>query len=538
MRITRRRALSLISGAPALLFSRKSRAANSIPHNGGRFDEGLGAIQEVSASPDLTIAPGPFKGTRESLREWHIPDWYRDAKFGIWAHWGPQSAVEYGDWYARNMYVQGHKQYEYHLKTYGHPTKVGFKDVIPTWTADKFDPDHLLDLYKKAGAKYFCSMAVHHDGFDLWDSKYQPRWNAVATGPKRDIVGAFKKAADRNGLRFAVSEHLAPSYHWFSTSHMSDRTGPLAGVPYDGADPAYADLYHELPKYYPYSDRILNDRQAPARWKQHYFNRIKDLVDKYQPELLYTDGDIFFEEYGLALVANLYNVNANRCGGHCEAVYTSKLPSDCEVGTCIQDWERGVAAGIPTNPWQTDSCIGEWHYNREAQYKSPKYVIDLLVDIVSRNGNLMLNFPLPNSGELDYEELVILEEITKWMAINSEGIYASRPWKIFGDGPVATAPPPREGTRFNESGRKELTSDEVRFTTKGDSLYAFIMGWPEKLTLIKALATTSPLSPPKIRSVELLGHKDKVIWTQDEQGLTVVMPEQKPCDYAITLKIV
>jgi alpha-L-fucosidase len=538
VRITRRRALSLISGAPALLFSRKSRAANSIPHNGGRFDEGLGAIQEVSASPDLTIAPGPFKGTRESLREWQIPDWYRDAKFGIWAHWGPQSAVEYGDWYARNMYVQGHKQYEYHLKTYGHPTKVGFKDVIPTWTADKFDPDHLLDLYKKAGAKYFCSMAVHHDGFDLWDSKYQPRWNAVATGPKRDIVGAFKKAADRNGLRFAVSEHLAPSYHWFSTSHMSDRTGPLAGVPYDGADPAYADLYHELPKYYPYSDRILNDRQAPPSWKQHYFNRIKDLVDKYQPELLYTDGDIFFEEYGLALVANLYNVNANRRGGHCEAVYTSKLPSDCEVGTCIQDWERGVAAGIPTNPWQTDSCIGEWHYNREAQYKSPKYVIDLLVDIVSRNGNLMLNFPLPNSGELDYEELVILEEITKWMAINSEGIYASRPWKIFGDGPVATAPPPREGTRFNESGRKELTSDEVRFTTKGDSLYAFIMGWPEKLTLIKALATTSPLSPPKIRSVELLGHKDKVIWTQDEQGLTVVMPEQKPCDYAITLKIV
>jgi len=262
VKITRRKALSLISGAPALLFSRKSRAANSIPHDGGRFDEGLGAIQEVSASPDLTIAPGPFKGTRESLREWHIPDWYRDAKFGIWAHWGPQSAVEYGDWYARNMYVQGHKQYEYHLKTYGHPTKVGFKDVIPTWTADKFDPDHLLDLYKKAGAKYFCSMAVHHDGFDLWDSKYQPRWNAVATGPKRDIVGAFKKAADKHGLRFAVSEHLAPSYHWFSTSHMSDRTGPLAGVPYDGADPAYADLYHELPKYYPYSDRILNDRQA------------------------------------------------------------------------------------------------------------------------------------------------------------------------------------------------------------------------------------------------------------------------------------
>jgi alpha-L-fucosidase len=538
MSITRRKALSLISGVPALLAWRNLRAAESFLNSAARFDQAPAAIPASSKNPDLAIAPGPFKGTRESLREWQVPEWYRDAKFGIWAHWGPQSAVGYGDWYARNMYIQGNKQYEYHVKTYGHLTRVGFKDLIPTWTADKFDPDHLLGVYKKAGAKYFCSMAVHHDNFDLWDSKYQKRWNAVATGPKRDIVGAFKKAADNHGLRFAVSEHLAPSYHWFSTSHMSDKTGPLTGVPYDGANPDYADLYHELPKYYPYGYGLLNDRQAPQWWKQHYFNRIKDLVDKYQPDLLYTDGDIFFEEYGLALVANLYNVDSNRHGGRCEAVYTSKLPSDCAVGTCVQDWERGVAAGISANPWQTDTCIGEWHYNREAQYKSPKYVIDLLVDIVSRNGNLMLNIPLPNSGEPDYEERVILDEITKWMAINSEGIYGTRPWKIFGDGPVASAPASERGTRFNEAGRKELTADEVRFTTKGDTLYAFIMGWPEKLALIKPLATSSPLSPPKIRNVELLGYKDKVTWIQDEQGLTVVMPEQKPSDYAIALKIV
>jgi alpha-L-fucosidase len=436
------------------------------------------------------------------------------------------------------MYIQGNPQYEYHVKIYGHPTKIGFKDLIPTWEADRFDPEHLLGLYKKAGAKYFCSMGVHHDGFDLWDSKYQPHWNAVATGPKRDIVGAFKQAAAKHDLRFAISEHLAPSYHWFSTSHMSDTAGPLAGAPYDGADPAFADLYHKLPKYYPYNCGLLNDRQAPTWWKQHYFNRIKDLVDKYQPDLLYSDGDIFFEEYGLALVANLYNVSANLHGGRCEAVYTSKLPSDCAVGTCIQDWERGVASGIPANPWQTDSCIGNWHYDREAHYKSPKYVIDLLVDIVSRNGNLMLNFPLPNSGELDYEERVILDEITKWMAINSEGIHGSRPWKIFGDGPSATAPVPAEETRLNEAGRKDLTSADVRFTTKGDALYAFLMGWPERLALIKPLATSSPLSPPKIRNVELLGYNDRLTWIQDEQGLTVVMPDHKPCDYAITLKIV
>ena len=236
--------------------------------------------------------------------------------------------------------------------------------------------------------------------------------------------------------------------------------------------------------------------------------------------------------------SNLYNVDARRRGGRCEAVYTSKLPSDCEVGTCVQDWERGVAGGIPENPWQTDTCIGDWHYNREAKYKSPKYVIDLLVDIVSRNGNLMLNFPLPNSGELDYEELVILDEITKWMAINSEGIYGTRPWKTFGDGPVATAPPSSGGTRFNEAGRTDLTADEVRFTTKGDTIYAFVMGWPEKEALIRPLATTSKIMPPKISHVELLGYDDKLTWAQDEQGLIVVMPKQKPCDYAITLKIV
>jgi alpha-L-fucosidase len=202
MKISRRKALALLSGAPAILLHRESLA------QGSAFGRLPNRASAEAASPEPEITPGPFEGTRESLREWQVPDWYRDAKFGVWAHWGPQSAIEYGDWYARNMYLQGHKQYEYHVKVYGHPTKVGYKDVIPTWKAEKFDPDHLLELYKKAGAKYFCSMAVHHDGFDLWNSKYQPRWNSIAVGPKRDIVGAFKKAAVKQGLRFAVSEHL------------------------------------------------------------------------------------------------------------------------------------------------------------------------------------------------------------------------------------------------------------------------------------------------------------------------------------------
>jgi alpha-L-fucosidase len=459
----------------------------------------------------------------------------------MWAHWGPQSAAEAGDWYARNMYIQGQRQYDYHVKTYGHPSKFGFKDVIATWKADKFDPDHNMQLYKKAGAKYFCSMGVHHDGFDLWKSTHQPRWNATASGPKIDVVGMWKKAAYKQGLKFAVSEHLGPSYQWFSVSHTSDKTGPLAGVPYDGVDPKYADLYHEYPADFNFANagNGFGNRGIPDSWKLHYYKRIKDLVDNYQPDLLYTDGGIYYEEYGLAVVANHYNVNAKLHGGHCQAVYTSKTTTDCATGTCILDLERGVASGIPANHWQTDTCVGDWHYNRNITYKTPKRVIDMLVDIVSRNGNLMLNFPLPNSGQLDDQELKILDELTKWIAVNGEGIYATRPWKAFGEGPVASAPPAAggRGSGFNESRRTDLTAEEVRFTTKGSTLYAFLMGWPEKPAVIKSLSTKSAVATFKVRNVELLGFKGKVKWTQDDQGLTVQLPTEKPADHAVCLKV-
>jgi alpha-L-fucosidase len=316
----------------------------------------------------------------------------------------------------------------------------------------------------------------------------------------------------------------------------------LAGVPYDGTDPAYGDLYHALPKDYDFAKGLPQamSRNAPDSWKQLYFKRIKEIVDNYQPDLLYTDGGIPFEGYGLSLVAHLYNSNAKRHGGTAEAVYTSKTRQDCQIGTCVLDLERGVAGGIPENPWQTDTCIGEWHYNKTAKYKTPKTVIDMLCDIVSRNGNLMLNFPLPNSGALDEQELKILDEITRWMAVNSEGIYGTRPWKIFGDGPVASAPAPAagRGSGFNERTRKDFTPDEIRFTTKGSTLYAFVMGWPEKQAVVKPLATNSSVAHVKVRNVELLGFKGKVKWTQDENGLTVEMPPQKPCDHAVALKII
>jgi alpha-L-fucosidase len=480
---------------------------------------------------DLKIAKGPFQGTRESLKAYRTPEWFRDAKFGIWAHWGPQSQPEAGDWYARNMYMEGSAQYQFHLEHYGHPSKVGFKDVIPWFKAEKWDPEHLMDLYAKAGAKYFVSMGVHHDNFDMWNSRYQTRWNAAKAGPKKDIVGMWKQAARKRGLRFGVSEHLSNSFDWLAPSHLSDKTGQFAGVAYDGADPHDSDLYHSydgMPADFAQTAKAMG-RVAPDGWKQQYFDRIRDLVDQHQPDLLYTDGAIPFDEYGLSLVAHEFNVSAKAHGGKPEAVYNSKAATDCEDGTCALDLERGLVNKIWPDPWQTDTCIGNWHYKKGITYKAPKTIVDMLVDIVSRNGNLLLNFPLPGSGELDAEELQVLSSITAWMKVNSEGIHGTRPWKVYGDGPSLAMTETSAG--FNEKNRKDLTAEEIRFTSKGQTVYAFVMGWPSGESVIKSI-------DKKVHNVELLGHKGKLKWSQDDAGLRVQMPGEKPCDYAVTLKIV
>ena len=483
----------------------------------------------------LPVSPGPFKGTRESLQHYVIPEWFRDAKFGIWAHWGPQSAIEAGDWYARNMYQQDHEQYKHFLANYGHPSKIGYKDTVPKWKAEKFDADHLLGLYKKAGAKYFMTMGVHHDNFDLWNSKHN-RWNAVNMGPKIDIVGQFKQAAHKHGLKFGISDHLWISPKWFSTSKGSDKTGPYAGIPYDGANPAFASLYGKSAKVFADPNLTWDNEGIAESWKQHWFDRIKDLVDNYHPDLLYCDGAIPFEEYGLSILANLYNQSAAKHGGITQSVYTSKRAEDSQVGTCVFDVERGVVDTIWPRPWQTDTCIGDWHYNRKmiGHYKSAKTVVDLLADIVSRNGNLMLNFPLPASGMPDDDELKTLDGITKWMAVNSEAIHATRPWKIYGESPATKVP---TGTSFNENKREDLTYNDIRFTTKGKTLYTFFMGWPQEgQVIIRPLGSGSQQKIGKIENVELLGH-GKVEFSQDAEGLKVSLPAQKPCDHAYALKL-
>ncbi|MGC2660846.1 MAG: alpha-L-fucosidase [Bryobacteraceae bacterium] len=513
MRITRRNAMKMLTAAAAT--TGLVRPAPGAAHN-------------------LEIAKGPFQGTRESLEQYETPEWFRDAKFGLWAHWGPQSGVEDGDWYARNMYIQGSDQYNYHVAHYGHQSKVGFKDLIPQFKAAHWDPEHLISLYKAAGAKYFVSMGAHHDNFDMWNSKYQPRWNAKAVGPKRDIVGEWAKAARAQGLRFGVTEHLWITYKWFTSSHGADKTGPLAGVPYDGQDKAYSDLYtSDTTVYVP--KLPWNSDNIPDSWRYHWYQRIKDLVDNYHPDLLYTDGPLPFEEYGLNIVANLYNLSAQRNGGKVDAVYNSKRQEDCTTGTCVLDVERGVVDQIWPKPWQTDTCIGDWHYKRGIKYKTGKTVIDLLCDIVSRNGNLLLNIPLPNSGVPDDQELAVVADITKWMSINSEGIYSTRPWKIFGEGPSTHAI--KSGSSFNEKNRKDLTAEDVRFTTKQGTLYAFVMGVPTAPITIQALALGGAQNAGKIQNVEMLGYGGKLKWHQTSTGLTIQTPAEKPSEHATAFKV-
>ncbi|WP_263357946.1 alpha-L-fucosidase [Acidicapsa ligni] len=519
MRLTRRKALQLIGGTIPAFAMRGvlAQASND-------------AIHPMS---------GKYTNTRESLKTYSIPDWFADAKFGIWSHWGPQSAIGAGDWYARNMYMEGSPQYEYHVKRFGPQSKFGYKDAIPLFTANKWDPDHLMDLYVKAGARYFFSMGVHHDNYDLWDSKFQPYWNSVSTGPKKDVVGMWAAAARKRGLKFGVSEHLSNSYDWLAPAHLSDTKGPFAGVPYDGANLKYADLYHdysqESPDFAKHAEAM--GRVAPDSWKKQYFLRVKDLVDQHQPDLLYTDGHIPFEEYGLGTVAEAYNVGGVSYRGGTESVYFSKTAEDCTVGTCVLDRERGVSDDIWPTPWQTDTCIGDWHYKAGQKYKTAKKVIDLLVDIVSKNGNLLLNFPLPASGELDADEVRTLNGITSWMAVNAEGIYATRPWKIYGEG--ASTKVVQKSVSFNEDDKPDLGPQDIRFTTKGKTLYAFVQGWPAGEVVIKSLSATGPQQSEKIVDVRMLGRDAACKFVQDESGLRVTLVGEKPqtADIGIGLRL-
>jgi len=501
----------------------------------GRTEQGWYVLNDQAkvVNPTLSIASGPFQATADSLKSYRCPDWFRDAKFGIWAHWGPQAVPMAGDWYARNMYLEGSRQYLDHLAHYGHPSTNGWKDIIPLWKAAKWDPEKLMARYKKAGARYFVAQAVHCDNFDLWNSKSHA-WNAVALGPKRDVVGEWQKAARKFNLPFGVSEHLGYSRSWFQTSHGADTAGPQAGVPYDGANPQWQSLYH--PTSLP-NDCVYNE---DVDWHQEWFVRMKDLVDQIHPDFFYTDGGIPFGYYGFSLVAHLYNSNLARHGGRLEAVYTCKqfnqpkTHGDFVPGTCVEDLERGMQQTIAPQPWQTDTSNGDWYYLKNDQYKTSQQVIQQLVDIVSKNGNLLLNVVLYADGTLPPESASLLDDLATWFAVNGSAIYQTRPWQTFGEGPTQMI-----GGQFNET--YQFTAQDIRFTQSKDgaTIYAIALGWPEGGTLVvHSLAQPSGENVNHIKEVSLLGYEGKVDWKQTAAGLSVTLPKQPVPEITATLKIV
>jgi len=542
---TRRRLLqSALAAAPAAALA--SRAARNL-------------LAQAAAAPSPRIASGPFQPTWDSLNAYKTPDWFRDAKFGIWNHWSAQCVPGQGDWYARQMYIQGHKQYNHHLATYGHPSKVGFMELTNLWKAENWKPEELMDLYVAAGAKYFAALANHHDNFDTYNSRFNP-WNATKIGPKKDIVGIYGKLAREHGLRFAVSNHGSHAWNWLQTSYNYDAEGPLAGVHYDaytltkadgkgkwwdGLDPQ--DLYTGRNVLMPDGIKTIaeatkwlhdNDEKwhedvslTHPKFAENWFLRAQDLVDSYKPDLLYfDDSELPHGIYGLSIAAHYYNSSV-RDKGKLDVVLTTKDTRPAESGAFTLDMERGKSNEILAQPWQTDTCIGNWHYDinlfNSHGYKTPTYVIHSLIDIVSKNGNLMLDIPITGDGVIDSDERAFLEAIATWIPKHGEAIYGTRPFSVYGEGPPDVA-----AGQLNERSQRAYTSQDIRFTRKGETVYAFALGWPANgKLLIKTLTRGGSALPKPIQRVDLIG-AGPVPFTQDDTGLILTLPDKAPNPYA------
>lgn len=505
---------------------------------------------------DEPMMTGRFQPTWESLKQYEAPEWFRNVKFGIWAHWGPQCVEGSGDWMARGLYIEGSSEYNYHVEHYGHPSEVGFKDIIPLFKAERWNPDSLVAFYKQVGAQYFFVLGNHHDNFDLWDSKYQS-WNSMNMGPEKNILDGWAKAARKHGLYFGVSLHADHAWTWYEVAQRHDTIGPKKGVPYDGKltkadgkgkwwegyDPQ--DLYAQN---HPMSEGSWDNGAISRQWAwgegayppsqefvTNFYNRTLDVINRYNPDLLYFDVTVLpfypISDAGLKIAAHFYNHSMATHDGKLEAVMFGKILDEEQRKALVWDVERGAPDKILDEPWQTCTCLGGWHYNTSIyendRYKSAANVVRLLMDVVSKNGNLLLSVPLRADGTFDEKEEKILNEFGAWMAINKEAIYDTRPWKIFGEGPIADSDIELKDQGFNEGSYTDATAQEIRFTQKGEDLYVAVLAWPEnKKVLVKSLAAGSELHPEAVESVELLGY-GAVKFNHTAEGLAISLPDKQ-----------
>lgn len=453
-----------------------------------------------------------FTADLDSIAQhYEFPQWYTDAKFGIFIHWGAYSVPAYGnEWYPRNMYQEGSKEWKHHRETYGDQTEFGYKDFIPMFKAEKFDADEWAQLFRRTGARYVIPVAEHHDGFSMYDSDLNP-WNAAKMGPKRDIIGLLKAAAEKEGLVFGVSSHRAENA-WFYNggmkfpSDVQDSTIALYGFRYDN------EAYTE---------------ESSREW----LTRTYEIVNKYQPKLIFFDWTVnnpVMMPYFKRFLAYYYN-NALDWG---EGVVVN-TKQGYPTNVMVWDVERGKSDKMMLFPWQTDTSIGtkSWGYIADEVYKTPGQIVDDLIDIVSKNGNMLLNISPCSDGTIPQEQQQIMLAIGEWLSLNGEAIYGTKCWKRFGEGETET-------TKGSFSDNKEVayTSQDLRFTTKGDTLYVSMLEWGEDSIVVKSL-TPDVIGDSKIQNVEMLGSSEKIQWEATDEGLRLSLPAEKPCDFAQVFRI-
>jgi alpha-L-fucosidase len=468
------------------------------------------------------IGQNPYQANWESLKKYTVPDWFRDAKFGIFIHWGPYAVPafggrSYGEWYPYNMYRQGNSVFKHHVEKYGTLDKFGYKDFIPIFKAEKFNPDEWAKLFKDAGAKYVVPVAEHHDGFAMYKTSLS-KWNAYEMGPKRDIVGELANSVRKEGMVFGVSSHRAEHWFYFYNGRLFNS---------DVNDPEYQDFYgpaeeggYDFPNH-PMTADFLND----------WLLRCTELVDRYQPQLFWFDQWIERDGYQpyLKTFASYYYNHAYQWSK--DVVINYKYRAFPE-SAAVLDIERGKVAGIRDLPWQSDDAVGfnSWGYIEGDRYKSAQFLIDELIDIVSKNGNLLLNVGPRADGTIPEEQQHLLLNIGEWLKVNGEAIYGTRPWRIFGEGPAKSI-----GGDHIDRKIIPYTYEDIRFTAKGNALYAIPLVVPKDGLTIKSLSNKEP--ELKIASVELVGSKEKVNWSQGSSGVIIKTIKKYPSDYAAVFKI-